>query len=293
MINLPANRNQLNQKNEEETADGISKKQGKKASTTNAKPDIEIPELDAIAKKCTSYKEFMSSVCKWLDIEKRQEFFEEVIKAGKEADKVSWEKIFEKLEAKGLDYGNYDRVYCTKKVKAKFEKIDNRITILRIIKAVIKYEISDFTENQPNSFDSTGEQPKPADFTGNQQQHQEEQNENESEEEVTCFDAGLYDNLDEIEDTSEKIKSILNKMGLEKKSLQEQYKIVKIAEAAIKSEDMDIDTIISKAGISHNEYGYARIVFCRFVNDYATRVGYTEKIQLKEFLGRIKKNVIA
>lgn len=287
----------------EENDEGISRNKGKKASTTNAKPEIEIPELNEIAKKCTSYEEFMSSVCKWLDIEKRQEFFEEVIKAGKEADKVSWEKIFEKLEAKGLDYGNYDRVYCTKKVKAKFEKINDRITILMIIKAVIKYEISDFTENQPNSCDSTGEHQNSSDptenqqnsssFTGNQQNPQEEQKKNESEEEVTCFDAGLYNNLDEIEDTSEKIKAILNKMGLERKSLPDQQKIFKIALTATKSDDMDIDTIISKTDIPYDEYGYSRIIFSRFVNDYAARVGYTERIHLKEFLGRIKKNVSA
>ena len=77
---------------------------------TKSEPTINIPKLEEIAKKSNSFEHFAELVAKWLEMDKRKEFFKSLIIVSAEVDKITWKELEKALKNKNVFYTQWDKI---------------------------------------------------------------------------------------------------------------------------------------------------------------------------------------
>ncbi|MBQ7763984.1 hypothetical protein IJ384_01305, partial [bacterium] len=109
-------------------------------------PPINIPELEEIAKNAASFKNFVKSVTEWLEMDKRQELFEELVIVSIEVDKLSWKELEKALEDKGVTYKKWDKVWISNQVSEKLKEYS--ITMMPLLNAIRQYKEYAFEQKE-------------------------------------------------------------------------------------------------------------------------------------------------
>lgn len=276
------------------------KKRGRPAKekvTTNivkeeSKP-IEIPELKEIAENATSFENFVKLVAEWLEMDRRQEFFEKLVIISTEVDKLTWKELEKSLKEKGVIYKQGDRNWITKQVSERF-KADS-VTMLPFLNAIGRYKTYSF-EKHSEKVTSTKQEMVETSLNVETETVNESIIPNlrvkmECMPEIKEFEETLA-NVDKTQTVDERVKVVLNAMGLNKLPTREQNQIVKIASTAVKKERMNYDIIFLEANIPIEQTMEVRMTFAKFVNDFVQKYERGRKVKLLTFLSELQKIIM-
>lgn len=135
--------------------------------TKEAKPEptpITISELEEIAKKATSFENFAKLVAEWLKMDRRQDFFTNLVIVSAEVDKITWKELEKALKDKNVVYTQWDKTWSGQQVSKKLKEYS--ATMLSFLNATKQYKEYSFKKAnvhfiEENSTEQITEQTKP------------------------------------------------------------------------------------------------------------------------------------
>ena len=109
--------------------------------------------------------------------------------------------------------------------------------------------------------------------------------------EIDWFEEQLA-SVDMTQPIEARVHYVLESMGLNEKSPEEQRKIEAIANAAIKKENITMDIISVSAKLPMEKILNARLTISKFIDDFVKKYGNGEKIKLLTFLSELQKIIV-
>ena len=293
---------------EEETSEQTEQAEAKKDNPENSKnpskKEDEIPELSELAKKSSSYEEFVKSVASWLEMDKKKEFFQSIVRAAGQAKKITWSNIEEILKSDGVNYKEWDKIWCTKKVTSKFKNSETSVTIMKLIKVIVEYKTYDFNQEVRGEMKELAEETSGQTEQAVAEEKTDEQTETINEvaapkkrvkmecmPEIPYFEEVLG-SVDKTQPIEKRVKYVLTAMGLKKMKTKEQHEIFEITNTAVRLGRMDFDIIFLKAKIPLEESMTARMTFSKFINDFVKEYYSDKKVKLLDFLKDMQRIVM-
>ena len=281
----------------EESEDSKQIEQPKKKaadSTSNAESSINVPRLEEIAKKSTSFEDFVKLVAEWLEMDKRQEFFENLAIVSTEVNKIAWKDLEKALKDKGVTYSQWDKAWAVNQVSEKLS-----VTMLKFLKEIGQYKGYSFEPMEEYS----NEENKTEQATEGTTEIEEEAGEfdegviakprvkMECMPEIKDFEETLA-SVDKTQPVAERVQYVLEAMGLSEMSKAKQKQIVEIANTAVRNEQMSFDIILLEANIPINQAMEVRRTFSKFLNDFVQKYESSKEVKLLEFLSELQKIIM-
>lgn len=298
-----------------------------KAKLPKKKEIQKIPELTEIARQSTSYDDFVKSVAVFIGVGSKLRFFQEMIKAAQKTDKINWNNIEAIMSYSGEAFNSSSKLLCTKQVAATFKNSENHVTIMKLIKAIVEYKAFDFNQQERTSEVSrveiptseehpvetpvteVNEEETPAietritkEFEGGSTelstaiQESKKASESKTRIKMDCMPSipsfeEVLESVDKTIPIEDRVKCVLEAMMLEKRKPSDQERILKIANATMKlsQEPITIEAVMQKAYIAQNSQKDARLMFSKFINDFAKKHGAVRKVSVIEFLNDLRK----
>ena len=269
----------------------VPEKPRKRRSEQNDSPHI--PELEAIAQKATSFDNFVTLVAQWIQMGKRQDFFKNMVIASTEVDMVAWKNIENVLNRKKIVFKQYDKVFSSNKISEKMKEYS--ITLIPFLDIIRKYKDYPFSQEKETSVEENVGQTE----NQTQMQNLEEKISDESiiskprikmecMPEIQEFEETLA-SIDKTQPINERIRYVLKAIGLSKLPADQQRQIIEVASIAVKSNEMNLESIFSVYG---GEYGETRMQFSKLINDYVKTHGSNEKVKILTFLSELQKVIM-
>ncbi len=240
-------------------------------------------QLRELAGKATSFESFVKMVGNWMNTGKRQSFFEEVIKATFMVTNICWEELMNACVSNGVTFKNWERFNLAKK----FEMKTGSKKFLSFLEMVVSYKDYPFGgESELAIHESEGESQVlvPGE---NQEEVSKENSQTENVPEMSYL-AGMLGSVIKTQSKEEKLRYILTVMGLEKENPDVQKEIFDIAYSAVMQEKKTLEEILADTNIPEESWMKARMNFAKFINDFVSAKGSTEKIKLLDFLKDLK-----
>lgn len=232
----------------------------KKKDTTakTAKNEIkpaDIPELEEIAKNATSFEDFVKLVAEWLEMDKRQEFLVKLAIASSEVNKLSWKELENALNSKGETYGEWEKIQTCRQVSEKLK--ERSVTMLPLLNAIRQYKDYSFKNAEKISKKETSIEQHEKEETSQNVEKTGEFDESiipkprvkmECMPEIKDFEETLA-SVDTTKPVEERVRYVLNAMGLNNMSIKEQEQIVEFASLALRKSRMSFENICVEANI--------------------------------------------
>lgn len=256
------------------------------------KIDVKIPQLEEIAQKATSFDHFLTLVVEWFEMGKRTEIFKNVLIVGCEVEKISWKEIEVELDRRNVKFADWDKIWLNKKVSEKLQ--DKFITIIPLLSALRKYK-NDFSEHEEVQENTECKADETA--SGEAATIESDYNLPVSRVRMDCmpeipyFEATLS-KLDKTKDVEDRIKYVLNAMGLEKKCEQDRSKIIKISCELIKTRVITDEVFSTEESSASDEELESRMIFSTFINEFARKYDPQAKVRVKDFLKQLQQIVM-
>ena len=269
--------------------------------TKEAKPEptsINIPELEEIAKKATSFEHFAKLVAEWLEMDKRQELFTNLVIVSAEVDKITWKELEKALKAKNVLYTQWDKIWSGQQVSEKLKEYS--ATMLSFLNVTKKYKEYSFKEVEEYSTEENSSKQDVENTTTNFEEKTDKFNETvfpkprikmECMPEIKEFEETLA-SVDKTQPVEERVRYVLGAMGLNNMSVKEQKQIVEIASTAVKKGRMAFDIIFVEANIPIEQTMTVRMTFSKFVNDFVQKYESGKKVKLLTFLSELQKIIM-
>ena len=301
------NSEQIEQESKEiensEQTEKIKKKNGrpttkKNESTKTESKIINIPELKEIAKKATSFDNFAELIAKWLEMDKRQEFFKNLIIVSADVDKIRWKELEEALKNNNIAYTQWNKVWSSRQVSEKLK--EKSVTILPLLNAIAEYKGYPFKQKEEQSKKGKSIEQSTERVTENAEENSEGSIETISSKprikmecmpEIKEFEETLA-SVDKTQPVKERVRYVLETMGLTKLSTQEQKQIIEIASTAVKKGRMAFDIIFVEAKIPIEQTMTARMTFSKFINDFVQKYESDRKVKVLTFLSELQKIIM-
>ena len=278
------------------------KKRGRPAtrkveSTKEAKPEptsINIPELEEIAKKATSFGHFAKLVAEWLEMDKRQELFTNLVIVSAEVDKITWRELEKALKV----YTQWDKIWACQRVSEKLKEYS--ATMLSFLNATRQYKEYSFNQVDEHSTEENSNEQATEKTMMNVEEKTGEFDEGvipkprvkmECMPEIKDFEETLA-SVDKTQPVEERVRYVLGAMGLNKVSAKEQKQIVEIASTAVRKGRMAFDIIFVEANIPIEQTMAVRMTFSKFVNDFVQKYESGKKVKLLTFLSELQKIIM-
>lgn len=258
---------------------------------------ITISELEEIAKKATSFEHFVKLVAEWMEMEKKQEFFINLVMVSTEIDNITWKDLEKALKEKNISYIIYDKVWTSNQVTKKFKEYS--VTILPFLKIIRQYKDYSFknAEKQQTVEENTTKQETEKKKL-NIEEKVEEFDESpipknrvkmECMPEIKDFEEILA-NVDKTEPVEQRVRYVLEAMGLNKIPVKEQKQIVEIASTAVKKERITFDSIFTNIPI--RQVMEVRLTFSQFINNFVQKYEGNKMIKILDFLEELQKTIM-
>lgn len=100
---------------------------------------------------------------------------------------------------------------------------------------------------------------------------------------------GSVDKTQPIED---RVRYVLDSMGLKKKKAQEQQEIFEVANTAVRIREITWDNIFSKLKVPMGFRLERRMNISTFINDFVSQYDSDKKVQVLDFLKELQKIVM-
>lgn len=246
-----------------EESDSLSEVQ-KKAE----KKKDEIPELEGFAAKASSFEEFAGVTADWLEMGEKKEFFKNLILVSTEVDKIKWEVLEEKLKSENIVYKTSDKLWCSKQVSNKLK--ERSVTLLQLLKEIAKVKKHFFEQKEIVSSKSKVKMacmPKCEEF-----------------EETLA-------KVDKSKPLEERIRYVLNPLGLSNLSIKQQHQIVEIACVAVKKDEIVMQDVLNETGIPSEDRAVLHMTFSKMITDFVQKYDKDKKIKISTFLSELKEFV--
>ena len=265
---------------------------------TKSEPTINIPKLEEIAKKSNSFEHFAELVAKWLEMDKRKEFFKSLIIVSAEVDKITWKELEKALKNKNVFYTQWDKIWSRQQVSEKLKEYS--ATMLSFLNVTKKYKEYSFKEVEEYSTEENSSKQDVEKTTTNFEEKTDKFNETvfpkprvkmECMPEIKEFEETLA-SVDKTQPVEERVRYVLGAMGLNNMSVKEQKQIVEIASTAVKKERMAFDIIFVEANIPIEQTMTVRMTFSKFVNDFVQKYESGKKVKLLTFLSELQKIIM-
>ena len=265
---------------------------------TKSEPTINIPKLEEIAKKSNSFEHFAELVAKWLEMDKRKEFFKSLIIVSAEVDKITWKELEKALKNKNVFYTQWDKIWSGKQVSEKMKEYS--ATMLSFLNVTKKYKEYSFKEVEEYSTEENSSKQDVEKTTTNFEEKTDKFNETvfpkprvkmECMPEIKEFEETLA-SVDKTQPVEERVRYVLEAMGLNNMSVKEQKQIVEIASTAVKKGRMAFDIIFVEANIPIEQTMTVRMTFSKFVNDFVQKYESGKKVKLLTFLSELQKIIM-
>lgn len=257
---------------EEKSSTKTKKEKGKnKAKIDDSKTTVqEIPDLNQIARKSNSYEEFIQKVADLLKLANRRELFVKSVGIASELKgRISWPNIADKLTIENFNVNDYERGFCNKRVSAAFK---GTIGLMQLIKQIIEYRNYGFSNKEQLTSGEPVTQQGIFD--------------------LPCFQE-LIDCVDDTQPVDERVRTLLNAIGLNQRTGEEQHRILEVVNMAIKMKDIDFDAIGEKLEISTEDISGARMILSELLNVYiASNAPSVGKIKAIDFLKELQKVIM-
>lgn len=253
-----------------------------RAAHSNEIPKI--AKLDQIAEKSSSFEEFVNDVATWLELKgTRYTFFVDSCFAAVQAEKVAWPQIEAVLTSMGssaISSISYNKTGCNKQIAEKLKYSETPITILVLLKAIVRYKTFEFKKENEEEI-KINEDTK--------------SEENKSKSLMPCmpfipeFEQALK-TVDKTKTIEERVKHVLPAMGWQDVSENKVYQtIFDITVKRLKIKDyhpiMKCRDIKSLDDLNYED----RMEFSRFINNYVMKYYPDERVSLLGFLEDLKK----
>ena len=283
------------------------KKKRGRPSTKNVEPTkklkteqtvINIPELEEIAKKATSFEHFAELVAEWLEMDKRKELFANLVIVSADVDKITWKELEEALKCKNVLYTQWDKIWSGKQVSKKLEKYS--ATIVTFLNTTRKYKEYSFKKAEEHFTKENSNVKETKKTMPNVEEKAEEAIDSvvskprvkmECMPEIKDFEEILA-SVDKTQPVEERVCYVLRAMGLNNLNEKEQKQIVEIASTAVKKEKIAFDIIFVEANLPIEQTMEARMKFSKFVNDFAQKYEDGKKVKLLTFLSELQKIIM-
>ena len=265
---------------------------------TKSEPTINIPKLEEIAKKSNSFEHFAELVAKWLEMDKRKEFFKSLIIVSAEVDKITWKELEKALKNKNVFYTQWDKIWSGQQVSEKLKEYS--ATMLSFLNVTKKYKEYSFKEVEEYSTEENSSKQDVEKTTTNFEEKTDKFNETvfpkprvkmECMPEIKEFEETLA-SVDKTQPVEERVRYVLGAMGLNNMSVKEQKQIVEIASTAVKKGRMAFDIIFVEANIPIEQTMTVRMTFSKFVNDFVQKYESGKKVKLLTFLSELQKIIM-
>ena len=265
---------------------------------TKSEPTINIPKLEEIAKKSNSFEHFAELVAKWLEMDKRKEFFKSLIIVSAEVDKITWKELEKALKNKNVFYTQWDKIWSRQQVSEKLKEYS--ATMLSFLNVTKKYKEYSFKEVEEYSTEENSSKHDVENTTTNFEEKTDKFNETvfpkptvkmECMPEIKEFEETLA-SVDKTQPVEERVRYVLGAMGLNNMSVKEQKQIVEIASTAVKKGRMAFDIIFVEANIPIEQTMTVRMTFSKFVNDFVQKYESGKKVKLLTFLSELQKIIM-
>lgn len=284
----------------------LKKKRGrpatnKKESTKEAKPEqkpIKIPELEEIARKASSFEDFAKLVAEWLKMDKRQEFFKNLVIVSAEIDKITWKELEKALKCKNVSYTQRDKIWSGQQVSKKLK--EHSVTTLSFLKVTRQYREYSFEQLKKDSAEENFAEQLGKEITKSAEEKAEDSNGSvipkprlkmECMPEIKEFEETLA-SVDKTQPVEDRVQYVLKAMGLDKMPVKEQKQIVEIASTAVKKGRMTFDIIFVEANIPIEQTMTVRMTFSKFINDFVQNYESGKKVKLLTFLSELQKIIM-
>ena len=265
---------------------------------TKSEPTINIPKLEEIAKKSNSFEHFAELVAKWLEMDKRKEFFKSLIIVSAEVDKITWKELEKALKNKNVFYTQWDKTWSGQQVSEKLKEYS--ATMLSFLNVTKKYKEYSFKEVEEYSTEENSSKQDVEKTRTNFEEKTDKFNETvfpkprvkmECMPEIKEFEETLA-SVDKTQPVEERVRYVLEAMGLNNMSVKEQKQIVEIASTAVKKGRMSFDIIFVDANIPIEQTMTVRMTFSKFVNDFVQKYESGKKVKLLTFLSELQKIIM-
>ena len=265
---------------------------------TKSEPTINIPKLEEIAKESNSFEHFAELVAKWLEMDKRKEFFKSLIIVSAEVDKITWKELEKALKNKNVLYTKWDKIWSGQQVSEKLKEYS--ATMLSFLNVTKKYKEYSFKEVEEYSTEEDSSKQDVEKTTTNFEEKTDKFNETvfpkprvkmECMPEIKEFEETLA-SVDKTQPVEERVRYVLGAMGLNNMSVKEQKQIVEIASTAVKKGRMAFDIIFVEANIPIEQTMTVRMTFSKFVNDFVQKYESGKKVKLLTFLSELQKIIM-
>ena len=270
---------------ESETSEQVKKKKGRSSTTP-----ITILELEKIAEKTSSFEHFATSIAEWLEMDKRKDFFKNLIIVSTEVEKIRWKELEKALKSKKVFYTQWDKVWVAQQISEKLNEYS--VTPLSFLNTVRRYK--DY------SFKDLDEISKPEDPIVPSEEIRKEETVTEIQKprlkmecmpEIKEFEEVLA-SVDKSQSVEDRVRYVLNAMELSKMSDKEQRQIVEIASTAVRKGRIAFDIIFVEAKIPIEQTMEARMTFAKFINNFVQKYDSSKKVKVLAFLSDLQKIIM-
>ena len=282
---------ETSEQTEQETAESETSEQAKKKKGRPSTAPITISELEKIAEKSSSFEHFATLIAEWLEMDKRQDFFKNLIIVSTEVDKIRWKELEKALKSKKVVYTQWDKIWVRQQISEKLNEYS--VTALSFLNTVRQYK--DY------SFKELDEISKPEDpIVPSEEIRKEEETVTEIQKprlkmecmpEIKEFEEVLA-SVDKSQSVENRVQYVLNAMGLSQMSAKEQRQIVGIASTAVRKGRMAFDIIFVEAKIPIEQTMEARMTFAKFINGFVQKYDSSKKVKVLAFLSDLQKIIM-
>lgn len=218
---------------------------------------IDIPKLEEIVQKSKSFEDFVKLVAEWLEMDTKQELFKDLVIATSELEKVSWKEIEKSLEDKEITFKQWEKIFISRKVSEKLEGVK----ILHFLNAMKRYKDYSFAKSKLKM---------------------------KCMPECKHFEEVLA-TVDKTKPIEDRVRYVLNSMGLNKKNDEEYQEILKIANASVRLREIDWNNIFLKADIvTETSMNDARLILSEFINNFARKYDSNTNVKVLDFLRELQ-----
>lgn len=222
----------------------------------------------------------MELIAEWLEMHDLTNFFKKIVIASTETEGISWKNIKETLATKGIIYQEWAKIRCSKQVSTKLDSV----TIMKLLRAISCYVGYPF--KQENLKSSTEQEP--VETSDNVTKMRIKMN---CMPEISSFEEALG-NIDKAKPIEERVQKVLVAMGLNELPNKDRTEILAIANKAVNSLVIAIESILSESGIPESEIRVAQMCFTKFVNNFVKEHGGNQLIRLSTFLTDLRQVVL-
>lgn len=253
-----------NQSNEVET-----KKEEKKYQK-NEKV-LKVPELEVIAKKSSSFKEFIELTAEWLEMGKYKALFYDVVMAAAESEKVTWREMDKYLDNIEICCETSDKKELNTKA---YRKAD--MGIKKLLEAMKQYKYV-FKENSTQKFTNSDKPRIKMECMPEIEEFQE-----------------ILTHVDKTLPVSTRIETVLLPMGLEKLSKREKNILVNFSRIVIEQKKVNLDSALEQIAKTYNldSSKEIQLKMSQLLNSYVQKYDKDRKVKTETFFTELQKVIM-